>query len=87
MEYIDPCWPMLSHIEWPFDCLLLNVSSHFIVVLLFSQLQTIVSDFWSSSVQCEKQKNSLKSSRIAAAYETSGKYDTSIFKTITHNCN
>ena len=37
---------------------------------LFFQLQTIITDFWSSLVQCAKQKKSLKNRRITAAYET-----------------
>ena len=47
------------------------------------QLQTMVLNFWSSSVGTVREtENSLKNLRIGAVLETSAYYDTSIFETI-----
>ena len=49
---------------------------------LFFQLQTIVSDFWSSSVQCAKQKIKWKIDESPLIMKQAVWLDTSIFKTI-----
>ena len=46
---------MLTHIEQPFDGYFQDFSSQSIEVFSLFQLQTVISNFWSPSVQCAKQ--------------------------------